>query len=418
MQRNQSASDTEARARVRSFLLDGAKQAVIANMAPYESALASAQGKAAIAKIDEELAKSYIDVYRHIDSNALALRQQAISKWQTQVNASLESQANSIRQQEANTHAKDVDNKNKPTIPRGIYDPETGHLVAYYKPGVKDDEMQKTDEELMATKSVSDDINELRALTRAMGNGGFDPITKTRFADTSQQKFDSLAQRLAHGMVKSMGERATDKDVDQMLAGLRTPSWLNAANAEQIIAFTQERIINGTRNRVSQLGFVPNRDGTIENAPNTIVFGGTSIDAKNTASPPPESLEEIRRKKAGMDIGNKRSKETLDADEVTGDVRKIHEAMLKERPDLFSGAAGTHEEINGYGLIENKPGGESVPVRRFEHGIAEYMDLAEKGDKNALADLQRIAASYTLNHDDPEAIAAAWALANLSTQDK
>lgn len=412
MQRNQSASDAEARARVRTFLLDGAKQAVIANMAPYESALASAQGKAAIAKIDEELAKSYVDVYRHIDANSLALRQQALSKWQTQVNAALETQANSVRQQEANTHSRLADKQTQPAIPRGIYDPETKQLVAFYKPGVKDDEMAKTDEALIDAKAVNDDLQALRTLARQIGEDAINPLTGTRFADTAQQNFDATATRLAHHMVKSMGEKATDKDVDQMLKGLRTPGFLNMASAEKVIAFTQERVLNPVKARVSQLGYRP--DGqTIVNAPDDILFPGNTSDAHNTHTPPPADPADIRRKSATEDLGSKRSKEALPEDEYTAPVKQLHEQLLKERPDLFQNTT-PRKKIGPMGTIEDDGAvTEAKGPMRFEHGLSELADMAEKGDKNAYAQLQSIAGAYMLNHDDPEAAAAAYILTTL-----
>lgn len=412
MQRNQSASDTEARARVRGFLLDGAKQAVLANMTQYESALASAQGKSAIAKIDEELAKSYIDVYRHIDNNALALRQQALSKWQTQVNAALESQANSIRQQEANTHAKQV----KDPVMRGIYDPESKQLVAYYKPGITEKEMQDTDASLKNSAVANKDISDLRQIARALGeNSTIDPITKTRFAGTPQQMYDSLAQRLAHSIIATWGERPTDKDVEDILAGLRTPSWFNGANADKVLAFTQDKLLGNARASVSQYGFVPKRDEAgnllIENAPDDLIFRGATADAVGTYAPPPESPDQIRRKNAGMELGQAAGREKLDEESTTFPVKQLHNALAAERPDLFGGS-GSHRVIAPDGTIKEVPGGESKPIYRFEHGLAEYADMASKGDKEALAHLQRIAAGYVLNHDDPEAAMAAWIISN------
>lgn len=96
MQRNQSASDAEARQRVRGFLLEGVKQQVISNMAQYEAGLATAQGQAAIAAIDKELANTLVNIHRHIDQNALALRNQALELHKAKLMASVQSQSNNI----------------------------------------------------------------------------------------------------------------------------------------------------------------------------------------------------------------------------------------------------------------------------------------------------------------------------------
>lgn len=100
MQRNQAASDAEARARVRGFLLEGVKQQVVANMAQYESGLATAQGQSAIAAIDKEMANNMIQIHRHIDQNVLQLRNQALEEWKAKLQASIASQGISLQREQ------------------------------------------------------------------------------------------------------------------------------------------------------------------------------------------------------------------------------------------------------------------------------------------------------------------------------
>lgn len=100
MQRNQAASDAEARTRVRGFLLEGVKQQVISNMAQYEAGLATAQGQAAIAAIDKELANNLISIHRHIDANALALRNQALELHKAKLQAAIQSQSISLQREQ------------------------------------------------------------------------------------------------------------------------------------------------------------------------------------------------------------------------------------------------------------------------------------------------------------------------------
>lgn len=408
MQRNQSASDAEARARVRGFLLDGAKQAVIANMAPYKAALASAQGQAAIAKINEEFSKNLVDIYKHIDSNSVALRSQAIDIWKTNVNAAIESRAVSVREaQERREAKKDLG------PPETINDPETGNPVALFKPWIQKEERSKTREILEDANVVGQDISELRRLARVLGNGGIDPINGTRFAGDAQQEYDSLATRLAHHMVKALGERATDKDVDQMLKGLRTPSFLNQATADHVIAFTQDRILTPARVRVRSQGYIPGEDGIIRDAPDDLIFKSMTADARGTHSPPPKGTAQQQLERAAtLDI-----KGDLPEDEQTGDLMSAHQEMVRQRSDLF-----THKEDSGAsegawarGVGKEAPNKPTV----WEKKVVEFARLARDPDpevsRQAKEALRDMAGPYINSgiSDDPQAYMAAWALSQL-----
>lgn len=77
MQRMQSATDTEARARIRGFALDSALKQVESQMGQYDSRLAGAKGMAAKAEIMKEMVKNDYEVMQHIDkaANDAAMRQ-------------------------------------------------------------------------------------------------------------------------------------------------------------------------------------------------------------------------------------------------------------------------------------------------------------------------------------------------------
>jgi hypothetical protein len=72
MQRAESASDAEARARLRGFALNSALQQVEASMGQVDSRLAGAKLMAAKALIQKEMVKSDFEVQQHIDSAANA----------------------------------------------------------------------------------------------------------------------------------------------------------------------------------------------------------------------------------------------------------------------------------------------------------------------------------------------------------
>jgi hypothetical protein len=90
MQRAQSASDAEARARMRGIMLDQMKSQITANMAKYESGLSNAQHQEALAKIDEEAAKNNIDVFKFIDQHRLTERGQNMQYLEHQMTVAME----------------------------------------------------------------------------------------------------------------------------------------------------------------------------------------------------------------------------------------------------------------------------------------------------------------------------------------
>lgn len=395
MQRNQAASDAEARARVRGFLLDGAKQAVIANMSQYKSALASAQGQAAIAKINDEFSKNLLDIYKHVDSNAVALRQQAIDIWKQRVQASIESRSVGVAERADARAAKNVN----PPMPDLVYDPETGQAVGFFKQEVKPEVKDKFREELGASKTMAKDINALRELIRN-SKPTIDGLGHTRFVDTDQKKITALATHIAHVVVKGYGERATEPDVQGVLEGLQNNTYLTQADMEKVAAFMQDRFLQPTMDKYEELALdLPSdspyrqlRQGNGEN-----LFQATRTDARNTSNPPPKGTETQHLEAAAKQFGPDRGTEELPSDENTGDVKKVHQIMQTEHPDLFSGG-----------------------TKRYEAGIVETMRVAKGSDKAAAKQavelLQEKAGNY-LNrgiHDDAESALAAWALTQVT----
>lgn len=418
MQRNQSASDTEARARVRGFLLESAKQAVIANMTKYESALASAQGQQAVAKIDEEFAKNLVDIYKHSDANAISLRNQAIEKWRTKIMAASESWANSIRQQEANTNAYRATKEGKSDQPRLIHDPETGNAVGYFQPGLSDAEMAKATEVFVETKITSDAMKKLRELVRT-AKPVIDPVAGTRFADTDQQKFDALSVKLAHQMIKAMGERATEPDVQQMLKAMRPKSYLNQADAEKVLAFMQENVIAPAQATYSGYAYdLPESSPLrgLKAGKGSSIMAGEHDEAKYTSNPPPPSQREREILKAIESVSGPAGREPYTGENTA--VQKAHAAAQKFDSSIFSPdesvpitAPGGH--TYGEGKITR-------PIRKFEKAMVDLQTIARGGGvegKKAMDHLINLAGPYLNNlpgKDDESAFAALM----LSTMDE
>lgn len=413
MQRNQSASDTEARSRVRGFLLDGAKQAVIANMAPYKAALASAQGQAAIAKVNEEFAKNLVDIYKHIDSNSAALRGQAIDIWKEKVNASIEQRSVAVKEREETR----LSAKDKPSLPEPILDPESGQYKWYFPDYIQKEERVKVRESLKAVDDVNSDLGQLRDIARN-GKSTFDFKVGTRFEGTDDQRFDAIAKRLAHNLAKANGERATDQDVADFAQGFRHNTWANAADADKVIAQTQKDALTKAKNLVKQYGkeLPAEMQGLYGQAPQTRPFDASAADAEGTVNPPPKSTDQIHLENAGEGAADVTRNRKLSPDEITDDVSKIHAEAFKARPELFGhkeARMGDSRFGDSASYAEDVP---NAPVS-YEHTVAVYAHLMDSTEPQvkaqAVEGLKRLAGPVIkegMGTADAEAYMAAMVL--------
>lgn len=403
MQRNESASETEARARVRGFLLEGAKQAIVSNMAQYESALASAQGQAAVAKIDEELSKNLIDIYRHVDQNSLARRNQAIDQWKTRLSASIEQQNVSLRAQELELQKKELDDKNKALDAKNktsimpIYDPETGAPRWYFIPGVSETLQNEMLQSMQGAAELNHSFQQLRELARKAKPIN-DLAAGTRFQATDQAQFDALATRIAHGFAKANGERATDQDVKDFLKGLAQKTWLREADVDQLIAFTHDNILAQPRAKLSVIakdlpGSEEERVASFGRSARTGPFEGASTDARNTYDPPAKTTDEIHRGKAAEGAAGVPGQE--EPDEVNAETRAAHERAVKDRPDLFGTGATAQEPKSALDTLNSintgstyRPSPSSSPIKQFEVSAVELAHLAQKAKSEGVGDDQ------------------------------
>jgi hypothetical protein len=432
MQRNQSTSDAEARARVRGFLLDSTKQAIIANMAPYESALATAQGQSAVAKIDEEFAKNLIDIYKHIDSNTIALKNQAIERWKTKINAANESWKISIEQDKLNMAKAAVKQAQVGDV---LINPETNKGEWIYRPGISEKEKIEARSMIEGKAEFKQDLDQMKTLIRDMkadGTWGVDGVNRTRMAGPKMQQFIALQLRVAHGMVKALGERATDKDVDQMVAGLREPSLLNNGNPEALLAATENSVLDKIKPVLQQRTIDlpaghPYREITGAQSP---AFKNTTTENNNIINPPEKSSEEkyfdenvkrVQGPTGATDESTAAGKKNRDdyfveapTESQNAAVKADHDRFVSDFWGLKSGTGGPQGEAFNRKLLEGgvKSGNTSgEPVRNFEAGLHGLKEEAIKAEDpvirdKALKQLARQAVSYvgtgtdTGNSDD------------------
>ncbi len=391
MQRSQSASDVEARTRVRGFLLEGAKQHVISNMAQYEAGLATAQGQAAIAAIDKELSKTMIDINRHIDSNTLQLRQQALTLHGQKLQAAASAASTKVArdelafkkdQYEKGLKAGSVDPSNDANY---IINPETnkGELI-FKEKGVTDKERAEVRANVIGVAEVNKAMGELRELDRKL-KPSLDPIQGTRLEGEEARNYEAIRLRLAHAMVKANGERATDKDVNQYLKGIPRATDFTKGGVKKILAYTHGAALDGTREYIRQYA----RDVPVELQPSGALnapFLGASTDAKSVASGRDEETTFDQRQRATA-LGQLAGPEAMKAEGWADVSAGTKDAFLKFKK-LYPEHAAIMDQARGHGHTPLN-GPPNVVV-----GTVQLGEMAKKGNKEAREDLERIAGGY------------------------
>lgn len=394
MQRNQAASDAEARARVKGFLLESAKQNVIANMAKYQSGLATAQGQAALAAIDKEYAKNLVDIYKHIDQNAVSLRGQATQYNIAKMNAANESWANSIRAMDAKTNRMRAENEQKKqekiAPPEPLVNPATGKVEWIFRPGnsYSDVEKKTVRETLIHTAEFNSSMEELRAMARKLPAEP-DLMKGTRFSPEENRRYDALQYRLAHAAVKANNERATEQDVAQYLKSFPRETWLTRGGVETILADMHQAKIDPAFRYVQQYAVdVP--DDAIPGGAQGRPFAGSYADAKAVADGTDKykSHDTVNREDAEKLLHGPQS--TKSSGDYGAYALKGHKQFVEGNPALAKKMA---EETGN-------PFGGSLP--NAEIGIANLGQLA-RVKENGKPTPDAIKARESLEHE-----ASAW----------
>ncbi len=414
MQRNQSASDAEARVRVRGFLLEGAKQAVVANMAQYESALASAQGQAAIAKIDEEFSKNLIEIYKHVDANTLALRNQAIDRWKAKLHASMEQQSLNLRAQEMEQRERLAKASQPQTNPMSKYIPDTsasggGRIKYEFHAGspAKQDEIR---ERLGALSAYDNQAAQLQDLMRNTSVITDKRITSFLQSPEGARLIAARDNLVMQQVIADSGKAFTKEEVAARTALYPIETWLTRGDRSKIIADTIESQRDITFGRMAPFvreigkdelapdGVTKLRDIEMSphfNAPGEVPTGVPN-EAAATANflvqnPVPPDSTELRRHEGlaliqGPDTNEPYS--SLDG-KIPSYAEKAHKEFVKAYPQ-FEDKGEESYDVTGK-KIHAQP---KNTVHNYEVGLSKLKSSAEDGDEVAYRQLIKEATPY------------------------
>ena len=427
MQREQSASDAEARQRIYGFMLDGAKQAVVSHMAQYKAGLADAQGQAAIAKLDEEFSKNLVDVYKHIDTTTLQRREQAIQIFGERLRASTESARLTEQKREFEAQRAATTPPPDPTSGK-LIDPWTGKYayalkddLANVKPEDRAKIEQQVQGDLSNAKTLDDAFVHLRELTHKMGPMPTGMYARSRWADTWQKEYDGARQQVGQALARMVDGRVSQQEIEGQLQGIPEKLMLAQYDLEQVIADKQSMVANKFKNSVSPLVTDLPKDDVARGLQGGASQGGlyaSKAEADATANPvSPEHREVVAAGylKQAQDTGNpgQGPAERIDG-KVPADVREVDEQFKRDYPEEA-------KKLNGGSI----PTGKDAPVWRMEEGMVGLRDEAKKGGKvgdDARAKLVEMATPYFSNTygmqgPDPQAVLAAMMLHSLHLAD-
>ncbi len=223
LEQARSSSDAETRLRVRGYMLEAAKQHVIANMSSYKSLLATAEGKKALAELDASYAKNTSDLIQHIQDDAKARTQQDL-QWVMhkgnlaveQYKASISARDTRLRELEYNERKAAAAKKSAAELHgRMLVDPADNTAKRVLNEGIGDKEAQNVREVLINTDETNKSIKEIAELVRDNKATIVDEAGVRRWSPEGRKLAEAAIDRLAHSQVKANGEKATDNDVAQ-----------------------------------------------------------------------------------------------------------------------------------------------------------------------------------------------------------
>jgi hypothetical protein len=255
MQRAQSQSDLEARTRVKGFLLESMKQAITANMAQYQSGLATAQGQKALAEVEKLYAKNISDVYQQISQNTASLRQNITSRMNALTSAAAQNYATSV-QKSLGQQRIDLDKAKQAaeaqaSRPLTVADPGDNMNKYVFKVGVLDAQKMKVMDKFAQAAGVAESIEDLRSMARDPAYTVLDGHGVRRWSDPGKRAYASKVERLKHEWAAAIDGRPTDKDVQQLGLGLPTPTELSS-KVDRILATSKRDIIAPLRHMSDQ----------------------------------------------------------------------------------------------------------------------------------------------------------------------
>lgn len=247
MTRMQSATEEEAMVRMHGYSLKALEARVTADMGKYDSRLAGAKHQAALAEIrqarlDNEMkfqtlqdqkysnaAKHLMDRYGVEMSNAQAAAQRA----NTLKIAEMEDKRIRDLAEASRT-------TNKP-YQRQVIDPLTNRGILRFKPGITEKEMEKVTDMVAKYEPAAKGIKEMRELARKAGASN-DALKGTRLDVEDRRQLHAMALTFARNMLAATGERATDKDMEQVLKTLETDTTLTRGYTGKVLAYFEKTI--------------------------------------------------------------------------------------------------------------------------------------------------------------------------------
>lgn len=240
MQRSQSASDAEARARVKGFMIDSFKSQVIGEMGKYEAGLATAQGQAAIAALDKAQADNMKDVYEHIEANAMARRQQSLALTEAKMRNAQEGWRNSIAAQELAMRKEAALKAAQPGLDQFVADTSPsgqGRIKWQFTAGQPDeqDEVRKRLGSLALFEQQTADMRQLLAQRKKESPGGMAPgLTPDNLRTPLDRQILGLQNDMAHTWAYAdSGKQLTQKEIDDKYKLLPVDTWATRGDVDE-----------------------------------------------------------------------------------------------------------------------------------------------------------------------------------------
>lgn len=213
MQVAESATEAEARERVRGFQLASVEKAIAAEVSKYDSELARAQGEAAIAAIRREMANTFLSIQQMTEESYQAEVRNNLAVWQTRVqaahqSASLKLQRDQLEEQKLARKMAANSAMAEKLNDRVVTDPATGQIK--FKGRTKE-EAAKLREGAAAYQSLQQNMRQLREMNaEAVTYGGWgNAMVNSQFSKRAMALQTELAYNWA---VAKNGGRLSDQD--------------------------------------------------------------------------------------------------------------------------------------------------------------------------------------------------------------
>lgn len=373
MQMQESSSMQEARTRMRGFMLDSAKTATESYLAQFNAALATAKGRAAVAKLDTELQKNILEVSKHVDASTSARITQAISLYGHELSASMESARIAVAR-EANQIERDKMNATK-----GVINPYEGLIFDTTESGGGaarwefNDPKSPLNKDYLQAQSDTDHLlklsREYQSLNRQFKNQG--AASGTRWSS-----------------VESARLRAVATEIHELRALALTGKGMTDSERATIAQATPQALFGGTLDVAPVIAQTENHmRGKLDSFRRQVAHPLQEGDSRTKIISPDDHFGEMEQKEAAAIVtGGDKTKdaEQIERDynnrllekhsaydritDVGSDVRKDHDSFM-----------AAHPEVNhSRGLSDDKD-----TVFNYERGLSRVKSQAERAKEFA-----------------------------------